>query len=308
MVSDKKVQASHANSQGSSGPISPRGKARTRLNALKSGLFTKDSVVAAAGETKEEFDGWCSMVWKQFQPQDVITAVLAREFAITYWRLQRPRRCETAEIRRQRDTAWCRLRFEKISEVDSLKHGFIYDLAALCSPALAPTDPPALVLSLEDTKKQLEQKSLGLAFLIDLLEGVRERVKEVGYLSPMDEKVLIHVCGVGDRVTRVCLSLDQIAKKETEKFKNDDSAEKTTFEQTGQMLSMRLKSKIDDMGMTKQVIEKMESSEEGAYLATLVMPSAECSEKIHRAEAALERRFFKILDRLLAIQGVALPG
>jgi hypothetical protein len=74
------------------------------------------------------------------------------------------------------------------------------------------------------------------------------------------------------------------------------------------MLSMRLKSKIDDMGVTKQIIEKMESSEEEAYLATLVMPSAECSEKIHRAEAALERRFFKILDRLLAIQGVELPG
>jgi hypothetical protein len=124
----------------------------------------------------------------------------------------------------------------------------------------------------------------------------------------MDEKVLIHVCGVRDRVTKICLSLNQIAKKETEKFKNDDSAEKTTFEQTGQMLSMRLKSKIDDMGVTKQIIEKMESSEEEAYLATLVMPSAECSEKIHRAEAALERRFFKILDRLLAIQGVELPG
>ena len=307
MVSDKKVQASRANSQASSGPISLRGKARTRLNALKSGLFSKESVVAAAGETQEEFDSWCSMVWKQFQPQDVITAVLVREFAIAYWRLQRPRRCETAEIRRQRDTAGCRLRFEKISEVDSLKERFIHDFAALCSPTIAPTDPPALVLSLEDTRKQLEQKSLGLAFLIELLEGPRERVKEVGYLSPMDEKVLIHVCGVGDRVTKVCLMFNQIAKKEMEKLKKDKSADKTKFELTGQLLSMRLKGKIGYMRVTRKIIEQLESSEEEAYLATLVMPSAECSEKIHRAEAALERRFFKTLDRLLAIQGVEVP-
>jgi hypothetical protein len=249
----------------------------------------------------------CSMVWKQFQPQDVITAVLVREFAIAYWRLQRPRRCETAEIRRQRDTAGCRLRFKKISEVDSLKERFIHDLAALCSPTIAPADPPALVRSLEDTRKQLEQKSLGLAFLIDLIEGAPERVKERGCLSPMDEKVLIHVCGVGDTAAKACLMYNQIAKTEMEKFKKDKSADKTTFELIAQLLSMRLKGKIGYMGVIKKIIEQMESEEEEAYLATLVMPSAECSEKIHRAEAALERRFFKILDRLLAIQGVEVP-
>jgi hypothetical protein len=56
------------------------------------------------------------------------------------------------------------------------------------------------------------------------------------------------------------------------------------------------------------VLQKLESIEESAYLFSLVMPPAESSERIHRAEAALERRLFKTLDRLLAIQGVELPG
>jgi hypothetical protein len=71
---------------------------------------------------------------------------------------------------------------------------------------------------------------------------------------------------------------------------------------------MRLTSKMRTMWAKEKVLQKMESAEEEAYLATLVMPPTECSEKIHRAEAALERRFFRILNYLLALQGVELPG
>jgi hypothetical protein len=73
-------------------------------------------------------------------------------------------------------------------------------------------------------------------------------------------------------------------------------------------LSELLKSKIRDLRVKKDIFRKLESAEEGAYLASLVMPPTECSEKIHRAEAALERRFFRTLKYLMAIQGVELPG
>jgi len=58
----------------------------------------------------------------------------------------------------------------------------------------------------------------------------------------------------------------------------------------------------------KDIFRKLESAEEEAYLASLVMPSTECSEKIHRAEAALERRLFRTLNYLLALQAGELPG
>lgn len=51
MVSEKKAEANRANSRRATGPTSPEGKARARLNALSHGLFSKQLVVPSAGET-----------------------------------------------------------------------------------------------------------------------------------------------------------------------------------------------------------------------------------------------------------------
>lgn len=245
---------------------------------------------------------------EHFQPTNPVITLLVRELVSSYWRLQRPRRYETAAIRRARDTAWYRLRFETISEINSLKARFIRDFSALCSPTLVPPDPAALGLSLEETRKQLERKSLGLEFLIDLIECTRKRAEEHGYLSPADERMLVNVCGVEDTTSKSCLMLNQIANAELEKFKKNKSASKKTFELTKRILSMRLRGKTQDMQVLKRVIEQLEATEEEAHLATLVMPPPEFSEKIQRAEAALARYFLKILSILLAPQGVEMPG
>lgn len=70
-------------------------------------LFSQDLVVAAAGETQQEADAFRSSVWNYIQPQDPVTALLVEDFVNTGWRLQRPRWCETAEIRRRTETALC---------------------------------------------------------------------------------------------------------------------------------------------------------------------------------------------------------
>ena len=75
MVSDRRAQASRENGRGSKGPVSPEGKSRSRLNALKFGLFSQDLVVAAAGETQQEADAFRSSVWNHFNPQEPVTAL-----------------------------------------------------------------------------------------------------------------------------------------------------------------------------------------------------------------------------------------
>ena len=137
MISEKKAQANRENSQSSTGPTSPRGKARTRLNALKSGLFSKELVVPAAGKKQEEFDNLRSWIWNQFQPNDFVRTLLVEELVTTYWRLQRPRRYETEEIRRRQNTAYYRRQYEKLSEAGSLKSRFLQDWTALQSPSIA---------------------------------------------------------------------------------------------------------------------------------------------------------------------------
>ena len=102
--------------------------------------------------------------------------------------------------------------------------------------------------------------------------------------------------------------LNQIAKAELEKFKTDSSASKRTFKWTSRIMAMRLKSKTHSMQALKNTIEQLEATEEQAHLASLVMPPPEFSEKIRHTEAALERRFFKALSYLFALQGVEVPG
>jgi hypothetical protein len=308
VVSDRRAQASRENCGGSKGPVSPEGKSRTRLNALKFGLFSQDLVVAAAGETQQEADAFRSSVWNHVQPQDPVTAVLVEDFVNIAWRLQRPRRCETAEIRRRMETALYRRHFETISEVDSLKGRFMRGYVKLCSPALGMADQEALSLSLGETRKQLAQKSLGLKFLIGLIQPIARTVESRGFFSASAALTLVAACGEEDEYAQSCVTLNRIFKEQIEKSKKAKAADKTTFEQNKFVLSDLLKSKIRDMQVKTDIFRKLESVEEEAYLASLVMPPTECSEKIHRAEAALERRLFKTLKYLLALRGVELPG
>jgi hypothetical protein len=133
-------------------------------------------------------------------------------------------------------------------------------------------------------------------------------VKEDGCLSRIDEMTLAHVCGVGSPIANACLMFNQIAKKEMEKIEEDKSYDTTTYKQNKQLLSLRIQRQIQHLQGVQRTIEKLESSEDEAYLATLIMPSAECLDKIHRAEAALSRRFFKTLSLALALKGIELPG
>jgi hypothetical protein len=308
VVSDLKAQASRENGRRSKGPDSPQGKRWTRLNALKLGLFSQELVVASAGETQQQADALRSAVWKHFHPQDPVTALLVEDLVNNWLRLQRPRRCETAEIRRRTETARYRRHYEKISEADSLKGRFMRDYVRLCSPAPERADREALSLSLGETRKHLAQTSLGLEFLIGLIQPIETTVETCGFFSASAAVTLLAACGEEDQCAQSCVTLNELFKREVEKSKKAKAADKTTLEQNKLVLSELLKSQIRGMRMKQNIFRKLESVEEEAYLASLVMPPAECSEKIHRAEAALERRFFRTLNYLLALQGVKLSG
>ena len=262
MVSDRRAQASRENGRGSKGPVSPEGKSRTRLNALKFGLFSQELVVAAAGETQQEADAFRSSVWNHFKPREPVTALLVEDFVNTAWRLQRPRRCETAEIRRRTETARYRRHFERISEVDSLKGRFMRDYVKLCSPAPGVADREALSLSLRETRKQLAQTSLGLEFLIGLIQPIAKTVESCGFFSATAALLLVAACGEEDEEARSCATLNQIFKAEVEKSKKAKKADRTTFEQNKLVLSELLTSKTRDMRMKQSILRKLESVEE----------------------------------------------
>jgi len=301
MSSEKKIKANQQNSQDSTGPTTPEGKDRSRRNAIQSGLFCRDLIIASAGERQEDFDGVLSDLRDLFPPQDVLTGFFVADTAGMLWRLLRIRRYETAEIRKQCDTARYRRDLEKLSEVNSLKMHFALECAALWVTAPRSAERMALTFSVEETRRQLERTTLGLDFLLEQIEGIRKMVETDGYLSAQNVDVLIRVWGGGDQSVGLVGVLNETAKAEMEKFKNDGQVDRTRFEETKQSWSTLFKYKIEGLEAMKALIMELESVEEEACFTALVMPPPEVVEKINRAETPLRRHLFKNMDTLVDV-------
>jgi hypothetical protein len=298
VASDKKIRANRENGRKGKGPTSPDGKAWSRRNALKSGLFSKELVVAAAGEKQEDYDAILLALERQFSGQDVLSDFILNRATKIMWSLQRVSRYETAEIQRQCNTARYRRSLDKAAEVDALKARFLWDFGQLCNSAPRSTDRVTFSASLDNIRRQLEQTSNGLEFLLEQLIDIEKEIERDGCLSPWTADLLFHVCGVADEHSKFGLALNQFAVAERERFKDDKEADKTKFEQNKRFFLTMLKYKTAATRARKKLIENLESSEEEDYLAGLVMPPADVLEKIHRVEAALWRDFFRCADRL----------
>jgi hypothetical protein len=318
--SNRRVQANRDNSKGSTGPVSAAGKEKTRLNALKTGLFSKELVLTEAGETPEEFIKLRDRVWEYVQPANILEEMLVREVITSYWRLQRPRRCEMAETRRLLSTALYRRRFEKEEEANALKARFLRDHLAkkLVSDK---SEAEGLNRCLEETRRQLRQSSLGLEFLIGTLGGITATVESHGYLPADSERLLVDACGPEApeaELSKACLMINQIIKTERDKLQRaakpdgeepgEEKPETDVLDQGKQVLVIALRSLSGCLKSKKNMIKKLEAVEDEAHLGTLILPAAEHLDRLHRAESAMERRFSRALGQLLTLQGVSVTA
>jgi hypothetical protein len=291
----RRIEASRANGRKSQGPTSAAGKSRVRMNALKSGLFAQETVIPSAGETQKKFDEILAAAKDQFESPDLTTAVLVEEFVTSYWRLARVRRCEAAEIKKRLNTAMWRLYFDRIVQVNAQKNRFLRHIVARrtaegCNPAV-------IAAAIEDARVELNKSAAGLQFLTDLIKEIEAAVKVRGYLTPTEEVTLGDVCGIGDDFVHFCVRLNTIAKAEMAKSGIDKKT--ATFETNKQIMLFNFTSEIRRRRIEAKILEQLETAENDAKLATFVLPPTDCAERIHRAEAALQRSCFKALDRLL---------
>jgi hypothetical protein len=297
-----KAEASRANGKKSRGPTSVEGKSRARMNALKSGLFARAIVIPSAGETQKEFDKFRAAAWDQFEPQDVSTAMLVEEIVISYWRLARARRCEAGEIRKRLETAKYRWQNDRIARADSLKSAFIRQYAARYAyrTGAEQLDPVVITASIEEARVQLKQSAAGLEFLTDMIKSIQLGVEVLGYIDPEGVTLLVDACGIEDQFAKRCMMLNQIAEAEMAKIKNDRNVA-STFDLNKDIFLMNFGSEIRRLTSMTKLLERLEQVEEEAHLATLVLPAPEAADRVHRAEAAHQRSFYRALDRLMEI-------
>jgi len=114
MSTEKRIIANRRNAQKSTGPKTPEGKARSRLNALKHGLLAKDVVLH--DEKDEDFVAMLEAFYEDCQPVGHLEESLVRHLAIAEWRLNRLTRAEAGLF-------WERMRQVRDSEPEDTPRG-----------------------------------------------------------------------------------------------------------------------------------------------------------------------------------------
>jgi hypothetical protein len=87
LTSECRLAANRANAQRSTGPCTKEGKAKSSLNAVKTGLTGR--TVLLPSEDAEAYEAHLARYQQEFQPVGVLETQLVQNLADTQWRLDR---------------------------------------------------------------------------------------------------------------------------------------------------------------------------------------------------------------------------
>src|SRR2546423_11425455 len=93
MASPAQTEANRKNARKSTGPKTSKGKARSKMNALKHGFTAAQSVMDPLEE--QFFPEFAEAITQRFNPQDQLEGALVDHIIQCAWRMQRLPRLET---------------------------------------------------------------------------------------------------------------------------------------------------------------------------------------------------------------------
>ena len=102
-VSERKRTANRRNAQKSTGPTTPEGKARSKMNAVKHGLLAKERLITVGGlgEDPEAFEQLLADLREDRRPVGTLEQILVENIAGYVWRGRRAQRYEAGAIQRE---------------------------------------------------------------------------------------------------------------------------------------------------------------------------------------------------------------
>ena len=98
--SEKKIEANRRNARLSTGPRTEAGKNRSRYNAIKHGIFSRDMLQSwgLGKEDREGFEALLTLLLEDRKPVGVVEEVLIERIAVCLWRLKRASEYETGTM------------------------------------------------------------------------------------------------------------------------------------------------------------------------------------------------------------------
>ena len=99
-TSPEQLDANRRNAQKSTGPKTPEGRAVSKMNALKHGIFSKEVLVSGLNikENSRDLDALYERFWQDLNPVGPVEEMLVDQIVTAHWRLRRALRAESGEI------------------------------------------------------------------------------------------------------------------------------------------------------------------------------------------------------------------
>jgi hypothetical protein len=321
--------ASHTNGGKSRGPTSVEGKKKSRLNALKNGLFSRDIVVTAAGERIEDFESVQRAIWDSVQPDNALEEILTDDLLANWWRRQRVRRSESAELRSRLENLDIQNTYLPSNEIEPLKFRFCLLLERYRAMRHTPAaDFNEIVTELENARSQLALTSLGLEFLMKKVNDVKTEAKSAGQISDASLETLCACVGLTNDIIPLCIGMNSANKtqsakaaeytrarqcggtgqsKEAEKSKDQRGGTKEAEEwnKAGKaMLVSAIEIAAHDLKVRTTLMKWIEKCQRKTGFAAAILPADSTCDRFSRAETAYDRRFYRALAALLTMKEV----
>jgi hypothetical protein len=121
MSTAAQIEANRLNAQSSTGPVSPEGKAKSSLNALSHGFYSK--YLLLPNEDPAELESLRSSLIESYKPNDGAELLLVERVISSQWKLQRLNKLEAATIQRGPDGLGDLERLSRLAQqLDSAMH------------------------------------------------------------------------------------------------------------------------------------------------------------------------------------------
>jgi hypothetical protein len=275
-LTPKQLEANRRNAQKSTGPRTPEGRAVSRMNAVKHGVFSKEALVRGLNfkENSRELAAMSERFRRELNPIGPVEEMLVDQMVTLQWRLRRVLRAESGEIALSVDEGtWHRSRPQM-----QLRW--------------------ALWNSSEDASASMEESLWGVRLLQSWITELRSRVEKEGELT--EAAVQDFVNSFGGKSNHLTRSVEQLRSKLQA---NQEGLEAPALLERNKTQALAfLDKEMELLSWQRKFCEKREESEENARQAAAVLPSPEVLDKILRYETALQRQLFRAMSQLERLQ------
>ena len=275
-VSEKVFSANRRNTLRSTGPRTAKGKAVSRMNAVKHGILSTEVVVRGLRiqEHENEFRALREQCWQCLAPVGSVEEMLVDRIVTAQWRLRRALMAETGEIVLSVDGG-LRRRADR-----------------------APLPLWMFLDKMHDAAVQMEKSTQGLDYLKAVLRSVRTDVEREGELTEATyEQLLKRFINAPNHLTRELLGY-----RERYLANKDGLSPEVSKENHQRAVVQYIERRLAGYEVLNDQNEEREDKEETAQQLANVLPAAAVLDKILRYESALERQLYRAMNQLERLQ------